>query len=235
MPRAAWWIAVGVLTLPACRSGKPGKVVVVVPPGLESVLRDVTRPLTRLSPPVAVELRVAAIDARAIDGADVVIAHSSAGLSEVAPLLGGTRVSFSCDDEVVLVGTAAAKAAPVAAAITAADVLLVADPRGEGEAAEAALGRAGLRASSAKKLRYVGTAEEALQRLDDRSVALVSRSDLRRLPQAVTVVASGFDGARGCPTAAALAAAPHPDAARRVLALLAPQARAGQTMALQEE
>jgi hypothetical protein len=213
-------------------------VVVVAPRVLEASVRAATLSLTRLGPPIRVEVRVATAgqDGRALEGADVVVAHSQAGLSVVAEKLSGKRVSFGCEDEVVLIGAPGSTESELKPTLEAASTVLLADSRGEGEAAEAALARTGRRAAVAGKLRYLGSAADVVAEVaQGKGVGLVLRSDLRRAGDAAAIVTSGFDGQRACPTAARLATAPHPSSATRVLALLTSTTTAGASPALHGE
>jgi hypothetical protein len=211
-------------------------VVVVAPPGLEASVRAATLSLTRLGPPIRVEVRVAAPGtddgARALEGADVVVARSPAGLATIAARLSGARVAFGCEDEVVLIGAPGSAEDELRSALAAATSVLIADSRGEGEAAEAALSRAGHRKAVASKLHYLGTAAEVVAEVaQGKGVGVVLRSDLRRAGDTASIVASGFDGQRDCPIAGRLAAAPHPSSATRVLALLTSTSTAGASSA----
>ncbi len=191
-------------------------------PAAEQALRRVGQQLAARSPSVQLVLRVAALDARSLDGADVVVAASADQLAGVGSRITGPRVSFDCEDEVLLVGSAGTVTAELAAALERAPRILLADPRGEGAAAEAALARAGLRRTVADKLGYLGTAQAVLATVrDGTAVGLVRRSDLAQAKGALAVIASGFDGARACSTAALLGDAPHADHGRVVLSLLA--------------
>ncbi len=216
------WVALVTGALVACARPQPDdRVVIVTPPGLEREVRTALGPLARSPAGLLVELRVVAPDATGLRGADVVVGRSSAGLSRLAGSLAGERVAFACEDEVVLIGVTGRTPMKLTDALSQSEAITVADPRGEGAAAEAALGRAGVRAKLADRLVYVPTSLDAIQRVASQGgLALVSRSDLARAAASVSVICTGFDGGRECPTAARLSAAPHPTGAARVLAQL---------------
>ena len=217
--------------LVACsRPQADNRVVIVTPPGLEREIRAALGPLAGAKAGVQVELRVVAPDAAGLRGADVVVGRSSAGLSRLAEAFAGERVAFACEDEVVLVGVAGHAAMKLADALGQLEPIALADPRGEGAAAESALGRAGARARVADRLVYVPTSLDAIQRVATQGgLALVSRSDVARASASVSVISAGFDGGRECPTAARLSDAPHPAGAARVLAQLTSSTLASST------
>lgn len=190
--------------------------MVIAPPSLAARVRSAAEALRRTSSGTTVELRLVSVDAHALAGADLLVAESSRALAESGAAFSGEHLPFACEDEVVLLG-ASTSPAPLAEAVLAAEAIVLADPRGPGKAAEAALARAGLRARVAPKLRYVGTIEEVLAAArTPGTVGLALRSEL---PQGsgIDVISSGFDGARDCPTAAILTSSAHPALARALL------------------